>query len=66
MKIVQVKYRAGNLAIGKEGFETDRERAVLPTLIYAGMRSPADLITIFGLGWWKWGIRLIIHWRFKQ
>lgn len=65
MRIVQVKYSAGNLSIDKEGFETDTERAVLPALVYAGQRYGRDLITIFGLGWWKWGIRLIIHWRFK-
>lgn len=65
MKIVQVKHRAGNLSLDKYGFETDRERAVLPAIVYAGMRSGKDLITVYGIGWWKWGIRLTIHWRFN-
>lgn len=36
----------------------DRERALLPTLIYAGDIYEQVKVQIIVLGWWKWGIAL--------
>lgn len=66
MKIVQFHCRAGNLSLDKWGIEVDKERAVLPAIVYAGNKYHKDIINVFGIGWWKWGIRVIIHWRFKN
>jgi hypothetical protein len=64
-KLMQVKYRHGNLSLDKYGEETDRERAVLPAIVYAGMRSGPDRVAVIGVGWWKWGARITLHWRYK-
>lgn len=66
MQIIQTKWRAGNLSLDKYGMEVDPERAILPTIVYAGYRSRPDRIAVIGVGWWKWGIRLTVHMRFKR
>lgn len=66
MQIIQTKWRAGDLSLDKYGMEVDRERAVLPAIVYAGHRSGRDMIAILGIGWWKWGVRFTVHMRFKR
>lgn len=66
MQIIQTKWRAGDLSLDKYGMEVDRERAVLPTIVYAAQRSGRDKIAIVGVGWWKWGVRFTVHMRFKK
>lgn len=65
MRIIQVKHRIGNLSLDKNGFEIDRERAILPAVVCGRKRSGKDLITVVGTGWWKWGVRITIHWRVR-
>lgn len=36
----------------------DKERAVLPTLIYAHDKNSHKKVSVLALGWWKWGIAL--------
>lgn len=36
----------------------DRERAVLPTIVYGSDGNQHIKVSIIALGWWKWGIAL--------
>lgn len=35
----------------------DRERAVLPTIVYASASNEFARGFIIAIGWWKWGVR---------
>ena len=63
MRLIQTKFRIGNLAVDKHGFEVDWERAVLPSIVYAGRKDGRDRVTVLGIGWWKWGCRVTVHTR---
>lgn len=47
------------IKIGDFG-EEDKERAVLPAIIWT--RSSLGIVQgrVIAIGWWKWGIRIII------
>ena len=65
IKLMQHKFRYGDLSLDKDGFEVDRERAVLPTIVFAQGTFMNDRIITIGAGWWKWGIRIIMHVRVR-
>ncbi len=53
MRLVKYKWFVGNRMSG------DKERAVLPTIIFArDSAGPASSMAL-AIGWWAWGIGLI-------
>lgn len=63
--IIKSRLRYGDLSVNKYNDKEDKERAVTPAIVYAGEKFGNDHISVVGIGWWKWGIRLTLHWRKK-